>query len=477
MKLLSLKSFCFFLIISVFLAANVFAGPGGKTDDPTAMQPAPKKEEPAAAQAGTQDKEKERDNKASKSFFENATYEDLAPQNEEILFDESILGTSTVHPSSNNTTIDVSAITLIQTTFLGNLKKAFTTVANYALNLLYLFAVLEVVVFGIVWALQRDVGWDKFFFKIIKIGLIFFIIQNYEYLLKQIMDSFAQLSGAVINNAGAVKYVFNPAKIWQYGYDSGVHLLQISTSGSNIGLALIQVSLGMGILLIFGLLGIQMVLQMISFYVVSLGALILLPFGAFALGRGMFDRAVQTVFQAGIRLMALIIIIGIAVVVWDGFQLVDMATTNNFNINQPLGLFFTALLFCSLAFYLPKVLSQAVGSFSHDIIDGGSSAPVVVHESGAASVSTDAGGMSDMRAATAIETSGAPGSGYVGGGGEIGVAAAAPVSVNVAPSGGSMEAKMAKETMAQASYLSKTISESTVKKIKEAVLQAVKEKK
>ena len=205
-------------------------------------------------------------------------------------------------------------------------------------------------------------------------------------------------------------------------------------------------------------------------------ALILLPFGAFTLGRGMFDRAVQAVFQAGIRLMSLIIIIGIAVVVWDGFDLTMEVT--KINIGQSLGLFFTALLFCSLAFYLPKVLSQAVGSFGHDFFDGASSAPVVVHDSGAASVvTTDAGGTSDMRAATAIEAPGASGGGggYVGG--EISAAASAPVSVNVSPSGGSLEAKMARDTLTQASYLSKSVSESTVKKIKEAVLNAVKDKK
>jgi P-type conjugative transfer protein TrbL len=476
MKLFSLKSICFLLIISVFLAANAFAASSDKGDS-SKKQPQ-QKEGLLPSSVDSKDEEKKKESKTAKAFFENATYENLAPQEEEVLFDESSLGVSTAYPSSNNTTIDVGAITLIQSTFLGNLKKAFSAVANYALNLLYLFAVLEIVVFGIVWALQRDVGWDKLFFKIIKIGLIFFTIQNYEFLLRTVMESFAQLSGVVINNAGVVKYVFNPAKIWQYGYDSGVHLLQLSTLGSNYGLAMIQVSLGMGILLVFGLLGIQMVLQMVSFYVVSLGALILLPFGAFVLGRGMFDRAVQTVFQAGIRLMALIIIIGIAVVIWDGFQLTDMATTTNFNINQPLGLFFTALLFCSLAFYLPKALSQAVGSFGHDLQDGASPASVVVHESGGSALgSIETQGASDMRAATAINISGTLAGGYTGGGGEISAAAAAPVSVNVAPAGSSMEAKRARETMAKASDLSKSVSESTMKKIKEAVLQAVKEKK
>lgn len=469
MKLSSLKSFCFLLIIvSIFFAESAFALPPGEPSKPQAETRQERQPPSTTTQA--------QDTKASTEFFANATYDRFEPVTEqEPLFDESSLGESSVSAASNNTTIDAGAITIIQSTFLENLKKAFSSVAGYALNLLYLFAIMEIVVFGFVWALQRDVGWDKLFFKIIKIGLIFFVIQNYTWLLDTIMQSFAQIAGVVINNTAAAKYVFNPAKIWQYGYDPGVKLLQLATVGNNYGLAMTQVSLGMGILLVFGMLGIQMILQMISFYVVSLGALILLPFGAFALGRGMLDRAVQAVFQAGIRLMSLIIVIGIAVVVWDGFDLTMEVT--KINVGQSLGLFFTALLFCSLAFYLPKVLSQAVGSFGNDFFDGASSAPVVVNESGAASVvTTDAGGTSDMRAATAIEAPGAGGGGYVGGG-EVGAAAAAPVSVNVSPAGGSMEAKMARDTLIQASYLSKSVSESTVKKIKEAVLNAVKDKK
>ncbi len=459
------------LIISVFLSANVYAAPSpepGGSPGVGGQPPAPKRDIPEP------NKDQAQDNKASKGLFENATYENFEEQKEFEVFEESLLGSSSVKSEATEN-LDSGAITKIQSTFLGNLNIAFSTVAKYALNLLYLFAVLEVVIFGLIWALQRDVGWEKLFFKIIKIGLIFFIIQNYTWLLDTIMQSFAQLAGVVINNTAVAKYIFNPAKIWAYGYDSGINLLQLATTTNSFGLAMVQISLGMGILLVFGLLGIQMVLQIVGFYMVSLGALIFLPFGAFILGRGMFDKAVQAVFQAGIRLMVLIIIIGVAVVVWDGFQLMDLAQTTKFNINQPLGLFFTALLFLCLALYLPKVLSQVVGSFGGDFLDGGQAAPVVVRESGGATI-VATGDTSDMRAATAIEGPGSSTVGGYAGGGDVGTAAAQPVSVNVASAGGSVEAKMAKGAMAQASYLSKSISETTVKKIKEAVLQAVKEK-
>jgi len=173
-----------------------------------------------------------------------------------------------------NVAIDPGVVTLIQSTFLEHINVAFSTATRYAFNLLYLFAALELTVLGLAWALQRDTGWSKIFFKIIKIGLIFFIIQNYSWLLNTIVSSFAKLAGIVINNDNVAQYVFNPAKIWKYGYDIGIYFLQLAFNNTILGPTMIQICLGMGILLVFGLLGIQMIVQMVSFYLVSFGALI-----------------------------------------------------------------------------------------------------------------------------------------------------------------------------------------------------------
>ena len=116
-------------------------------------------------------------------------------------------------------------------------------------------------------------------------------------------------------------------------------------------------------------------------------------------------------------------------------------------------------------------------NFGQEFFDGAAApASIVVHESGGgSSVVVERAAASDMRAATAIEGSGVS---TVGGQVSSGAVSAAttPVSVNVASAGSNMEAKMNRETLNQASILSKSISESTVKKIKEAMLQAAKEK-
>lgn len=374
--------------------------------------------------------------------------------------------------------IDPGAITLVQTNFLQNLSSIFTAVSNYALNLLYIFAVLELVMFGLIWALQQGAGWERLFFKVLKIGLIFFIIQNYSWLLNTVISSFAQVAGLAINNGKLESVIFNPAKIWQYGYDAGLFLLQQASQNSSFGFTLVLTTLGVGILLIFGLLGIQIVVQVVGFYLVSLTALLMMPFGIFRPSSKMFDKSMQTVLQAGVRVMVIILVVGIALNVWDKFKLTDMAT-NLTNIGQPLGLFFTALLFWSLAVYLPKLAAMAVGEISSTFSEGGQRAMEIAGTPNVV-VQPPPGGVADVRAAAAI-SSGMPaaimsgsqimqgGRGAEGAGG----GAAASSAVAERPMSGGAAGALARGVLAQASAVQRSISKETVRELKK-ILQQVK---
>jgi type IV secretion system protein TrbL len=388
--------------------------------------------------------------------------------------------------------IDPGAITLIQTSFLQHLSAIFLTVARYALNLLYIFAVLELVIAGLFWALGQSLGWGRLFFKVLKIGLIFFVIQNYGWLINSIISSFAQVAGFTINNPKLADFIFNPAAIWQYGYNVGLFLLQQGMQSASMGLTLILSFLGMGILLLFGLLGIQVIIQIVGFYLVSLTSLLMLPFGVFQPASKMFDRAVQMVLAAGLRVMAVIMVIGVAVGVWNGFNLNEMAT-NLVNISQPLGLFFTALLFLSLAIYLPHIAGKVVGSISSSFGErGGAVAIGETMGGGGAGLATAASSdLSNMQAATIIggATPMAMGGGVaasqaasMAAGTEIGGAAS-----GAAAGGGAMATRGfggneasapnlgARDLLKQASSIQRSISKETVRKIQSTLAQLVQE--
>lgn len=302
--------------------------------------------------------------------------------------------------------IDAGTITLIQSSFIQHINGAFETVSYYAKNLLYIFATFEIVIFGLMWAIKRDLGLERLFFKIIKIGLIFFVIQNYTWLVDIILKSFAQIAGVVLQDASIAGFIFNPAKIWQFGYNTGLLLLQIAAQGNNFGLTLIQIIIGMGILFTFGLLGIQVVLQIVSLYLVAMTGLILAPFGAFEKTSGMFDNSIKVVLQAAIRVMTLIIIIGVGTIIWSGIDLGSLAnaTAKTITIGPPLGLFFTALLFLYLAIYLPKTVADSVGKIGSFAITETPSIIVTPPSSTIAPATLSSSGMVDMAAATTIST-------------------------------------------------------------------------
>jgi len=297
--------------------------------------------------------------------------------------------------------IDPGIITLAQTTFLQHLNDAINKIIPYAFNLLYIFTAIELTLLGLFWALQSTPAWGRVFFKVLKIGLIFFILQNYFWLLDTIVQSFGKLAGIIVHKSDLSSFVFNPTKIWQYGYDAGIYLLKAAASGSAFGLILIQTTLGIGILLVFGLFGIQLTVQIVAFYITAITTLILLPLGIFSPSRKIFDRGLQSILQAGVRLMVIVLITGIAVIIWDQMPIDDLTNPNlSININNFLGLFFGALLFLALAIYLPRTISATVGEIS----SGWHEETKSVASTTTVAVQNAATNLGNLQAAIAIET-------------------------------------------------------------------------
>jgi len=387
--------------------------------------------------------------------------------------------------------LDPAAITLIQNVFLKNIASALDGITHIAKNLLYFFTAFEFVIFGLVWALSRSAAWERIFFKIIKIGLIFFIISNYSYFLDIILRSFAQIGAQIGHNVKITDFLFNPAKLWQYGYDPGIQLLQSAMRSSSIGLAITGTVLGLGIIIIFGLLGIQVILQYIGFYLVAITALITLPLGVFNPTSSMFDKSVQSVLKAGVRIMMLLIVLSLAITIWDAFNL-DQNPAGS-SINSILGLFFTGLVFLTLARYLPKLAEKAVGDISsniNEITSGGSAATGQASVQAITSqIMAAPSEIAAVRAASHIDSSpiGASTFSY----GATGVASAtSPASASGAQSintaatpvsatgaAGAMGQKIDKISTADATSMSKDISANIVKDLHKTIMRSLDKEK
>jgi len=379
--------------------------------------------------------------------------------------------------------LDASTISFVQTTFITHINHAFYLVAHYASNLLFIFAVFEVAVFGLLYAFGQNSSWGELFFKVIKIGLIFFIIQNYAWLLSIVINSFAQIGGLVANTSQLSNYIFNPALIWQVGYNVGLGLLQIVATSNDFGLVILLSTLGFGILLVFGLLGIQIVVQLVGFYLVALMALITLPLGAFNPSANMFDRSVQAVLKAGVRVAVLIIIIGLVITTWHSFDLIN--STAKYNINKILGLFFTSLLFLYLAIKLPAYAANAIGSFNINSSGKNSGINNIAMPSfqGGHHTTSAAGETTSMRAATMIEPTAqsANGSNNIAAGNNGATVIQTQTASGVMPSGSGLQLSNKTSGLRPASTMDKSnkksISDDTLKKITSTFVKAMQQNK
>ncbi len=265
------------------------------------------------------------------------------------------------------TALSPDILTVIQQHGLTELTKHFNHVGNIAIGLFTVIAVIEMALFGLVWSYRQDSTFGALVFKVMKLSLIFFIISSYPFLLQHLIDGFTQVAGSKTTDWN--QFIFNPAKIWQFGFDASIRLLKLSVyyGTANVGMSMIYLFIGFTILLAFALIGAQIVLVVLGFYIVSLLALLLLPIGTLSICRGLLAKALQSVIQMGARIFGLIFVVTIAVQIWQQFDIANWS--QNTTLMAPLGLLTSAVVVGYLIIRIPTWCANAVGPISGSLFD------------------------------------------------------------------------------------------------------------
>lgn len=350
---------------------------------------------------------------------------------------------------------DPGVYSQIQGTLISTVNTVLSHSVAYSQNLLYVCASLEIVLFALWWMLQGQQALGRLVFSLLKVGFLLMVVNEFTTWLSIILASCGQLAAAA-DSAAAFQLLTAPGEIWQYGYDSAMVLLKKATvDGLSMGLSLLLTSLGLGILLVYGLLGARLIVQIAVFYFTALIALIVLPLGVLKPTADFAYRAFQSVLQSGVALLALMLVLTVATTVWQGH---DSQLSDQFNLNQVLAIFFSGLVFLLLAQLLPKVAAQVVGRIQPLISDQPETAAVTV-----APLAAPPAAMSDLRAATTLES-------QMGGLRDSHFAAAinvqpAAVSSSVATSPMKPGSKQARGRVDSATTVSPSISASTLQKL------------
>ncbi len=257
-------------------------------------------------------------------------------------------------------------LSTFQDVYLDKLVYALSNIGTYSLGLFYVIAGLEIAVFGLVWAIRQEELFAAFLFKILKLGLLFFLISNYPAILQAMINGFTQVAFQ-FSPSGSSQLIFNPALVWKYGFDHAIDMIKIAVQygTSNTAMSSLFLILGFGNLLMFALIGVQIMVAVISFYLMSVIALLLIPFGAFVGTQSFLSRALQGVFKSGVRVFVVIFVIGIAASVWSALPSDEITLTTSFD--KPLSFFLSALVVLVLIWKLPELGVQLVGELKGDI--------------------------------------------------------------------------------------------------------------
>lgn len=259
--------------------------------------------------------------------------------------------------------LDVNSVNFSENIILNNIVHAFAWLELYTNHFLYFFISFEIIVCGLSWALYQNQLLERLLFQLLKIGLIIFVIHHYGSILNGLLST-ALMFGQHFSLQADPKVLFNPGLIWQYGYNNGIYLLQAASTMGGLALPLLLISLGMGILLVFGIFGIQICLQVLSFYFVSTLSLITIPLACFQQLDSFLSRSVQNVLQATIRLIVQLCLVFSAMHIWS----VSSGKVGTSDINFYLGLLFSGLLFVMASFYLPFLAAKIVGEIRGGIV-------------------------------------------------------------------------------------------------------------
>ena len=359
----------------------------------------------------------------------------------------------------------------IQFGFIEEINAKFSALQGSALTLLAVVAALELTIFGLVWIIKQDEGVAVLLIKFIKIGFFFVLIQYFPALLQMVLEIFIKV-GYIIAPEKSQALLFSPGKLWTIGFKAGVSMLKVSAQYGtfNMGLSFLYLFLGMGILLIFAAIGAQIIISVVLFYFVAVLSLVVIPLGVLKPAQDLFNKAIQHLLRAGVRLFAVILILGVAFTLFQSLKITSISDSTS--LEKPLALLFTSFVLMILIYTLPLYLAKAVGTPGGDIFAGVSapaSSQVVVSQPAPnatnVSLSPVAMGASMHGAAASSSTGASAQSGATVVPGGSASSQATNVSVSTTVQGASLNNKK-QDKISDASNVNKSISDSTIRKIK-----------
>lgn len=250
---------------------------------------------------------------------------------------------------------------------LANLMNAFSFVLTggfgrlmpNALSLLAKLAILELILVATwAWWYEDNLA-AALLVKLCWITGFVFLVTQWPRLTRIVMDSFVMAGLRGGGGPLTVEDFSNPAGIARFGLEvTAVLFAQVArgtgfTAVFSLPMTFIDGLISLGIVLAFFVMAIQVFITFLEFYLVSMLALVLVPFGLFRHTAFLGERGIGIIFSFGIKLMVLAAIMNAAQPILQTIRL----SSANPTLNETLSLLLAAWAVALFAWHAPSVAS------------------------------------------------------------------------------------------------------------------------
>lgn len=317
--------------------------------------------------------------------------------------------------------------------FTTQIDSGFGVISGEVQTVLGTLVVISIALTAILWAIDETQNvLASLVRKVLLVGFFAWLVGSWHTLSLTVVNGFGQL-GLRASGGGSVDDFMNaPTTAVDAGMQIVVKLMayigelakQNGGFGTlqNIDVIIIAAVAAIGILLAFIVLAIEIAITIIEFHLVTLIAFVTVPFGVLSQTSFLAERAIGYVVSVGLKFMALAVILGIGINIFQQFTLSLEPT-----ISEECGLLLSAVFLMMLALKVPAIAGALI-SGGPQLNSGGALM-------GAAGVAAGAAGV----ALAGRAVGGAVAGGWAAGGEKIAAARAAAGSLNPGaprPSGG-----------------------------------------
>lgn len=327
-------------------------------------------------------------------------------------------------------TADPAALDQFISAFTGQVGSGFGAIAGEVQTVLAILVVISITLTAVLWAIDETQNvLAPLVRKILLIGFFSWLVTNWHSLSLTVVNGFAKL-GLQASGGGSIgDFTKAPTKAVEAGLSVVVDLIKYigdlaQQNGGfgalmHIDMIIVAAVAAIGILLAFIILAIEIAVTIIEFYIVTLIAFVVVPFGVLSQTSFLAEKAIGYVISVGFKFMALAVIAGIGINIFETYTLSPQPT-----VAEEAGLLLSAIFLMMLSLKVPSIAGA--------IISGGPQLNTGSALMGAAGVAAGAAGVG----LAARSVGGAVAGGMPSGGGKVAAARAASGAINSGGSGG-----------------------------------------